>query len=391
MALAVAPAREETVSGHMRAAERAPQLPALTGLRFVAAFIVVVSHFTLSARLPLLLPPHGILAWPARLAANADAVGNLGVDFFFILSGFILAYMYLTPAGALRCTRRAFWVARAGRILPLYLFAWVATAALAIYGHEMYDTPVVTGLSSLTLTQAWLPRSAIAFNPPGWSLSAEVFFYATFPTFAMALARLSPRALVRAAVLLSFVFVAPALALQVFAPNDSYWQGIVYFNPLLRLPEFLLGVVAGRLFVTTPTCRVPRCTLALTVLVMGTAAAGSPLLPRHLLHNGLLTPAFAVIIYGVACATRDGARTSALVLWGTAPLVTLGEASYALYILHWPMLDLFTRLVGGAPPPGGVTCITFFCAYLALTVAVSVLAWRCVETPARRAIRARWG
>src|ERR1700759_2829392 len=91
-------------------AETQPDLAAITGLRFLAASGVVLYHFS---RVPL---PQ----WAAPIE-HVIGSGFVGVNLFFILSGFIMAYSYTSPDGRLRGTRRNFWAARYARIAPAYL------------------------------------------------------------------------------------------------------------------------------------------------------------------------------------------------------------------------------------------------------------------------------
>ena len=98
------------------------QLKPLTGLRFLAALLVVVHHFG-----PYILtsPVSDPLRTLKVVERNIIFTGMIGVDLFFVLSGFILAYTYLDGRGRLRGTRGQFWIARIARIYPIYVCAWV--------------------------------------------------------------------------------------------------------------------------------------------------------------------------------------------------------------------------------------------------------------------------
>src|SRR6476661_1182191 len=99
-------------------------LPALTGVRFFAAFYVVLFHFTL-----------WYFAAAPQWVRNIVSSGYVGVDLFFVLSGFVLTYTYLVP-GASHVPRREFWVARIARIYPMYLVA--LALALPITLHSIF-------------------------------------------------------------------------------------------------------------------------------------------------------------------------------------------------------------------------------------------------------------
>ena len=131
----------------------------LTPLRFVAAILVVLYHRGET------VPPFD-LPWIHAVIAQS----NVAVSFFFCLSGFIMATVYRDGVDA-----RAYWIARFARIYPVYA---LALAACLVTGPDI--TAGQYGLDSVLL-QAWVPGWAMTVNPPGWSLSVEVLFYALFP------------------------------------------------------------------------------------------------------------------------------------------------------------------------------------------------------------------
>src|SRR5690348_11195801 len=96
----------------------------------------------------------------------------------------------LDMRGGLRVTARDFWVARFARIYPAYLAAFCVAAIPIALVHCPARKCAVAGVSSIALVQAWIPQVANVWNPPGWSLSAEAFFYAAFPLFAVPLVTL---------------------------------------------------------------------------------------------------------------------------------------------------------------------------------------------------------
>jgi peptidoglycan/LPS O-acetylase OafA/YrhL len=162
---------------NMRGQER-KTLDALTGARFLAAYWVLLYHFTVEFRFdPLPGKPTTSHAVPTLLAPIL-LQGHLGVDFFFLLSGFILAYTYLGADGEPRGGKRAFWVARIARIYPVYLLGLI----LAI-PDLLASIPNILGWQFLTaataihllLLHAWIPVGT-AWNQPSWSLSVEACF-----------------------------------------------------------------------------------------------------------------------------------------------------------------------------------------------------------------------
>ena len=374
----------------------ATRLAPLTGLRFIAALLIVAFHFA-----PL---PAGHVAasghWLQAAARHIVEDGLLSVNFFFVLSGFILAYTYLTTDGRLRGTRGAFWVARLARVYPVYLVAFILAAAPFAWRHSSHPfaDPLITAISTLTLTQAWLPYSAAAWNIPGWSLSVEAFFYLLFPIIALPFAGMNRRRLYRAFVILwSASLILPLLYWAAtrdvahgvsWANEYTYGMALMQYNPVMHLAEFLLGMVTGRLFMLARfsgrrPSRYGSAALLSAVAALGCIAALTiaPALPYLPVHSGLLDPLFALLIYGVAW--NEGRLAAFLSL---PVIVALGEASYAMYILHYPIWDWLTHVVG-TPISGGLAVYAYFCAYLGLTIAIALLSLRLIEQPARRMIR----
>jgi peptidoglycan/LPS O-acetylase OafA/YrhL len=372
---------------------RRPTLEALTGLRFVAAMAVVLYHVPLGAGTPDLI---------VRILSR----GYLGVSLFFVLSGFILTYTYIDPdSRALRGSPRAFWWARIARIYPVYAAALLISLPIFIVFRIVIAAPAERpgALLSATLTplllQSWWPSAATQWNTPGWSLSVELFFYAIFPVAAVWLAR-RPNAMraslvVWAACLIpASVYVAATSATDGAAPRfDHYfWLQVVKFNPVTHLGELAVGVAAGLAFIRRGTGSVSslRALSWIVPIALGIAAltvVGTDRVPYALCHSGLLAPLWAVVILRLASNAGPVAR-----LLGSQFLVRLGEASYALYLVHSPLLG-YQRLLRGffrvRYPDLSVPSAVGLVAFLAIALGLSFLLFRRVEEPARRWIRAR--
>jgi len=367
---------------------RTARLVPLTSLRFFAALLVIAHHFA-----PYPLQWSSLSAEPTlvgRLCALA-LNGFVGVDLFFVLSGFILAYSYLAPGGRLRGTPHAFWRARVARIYPLYLLAYIAAALPFAWSHDPRAPLLPTALAALTLTQAWIPWAASTWNPPGWSLSVEVLFYALFPLLLPALARLPRRRYPLAFAVLWAACCAVPLA-YITKPNASLvWLWTIVYNPVLRLPEFLIGVMAGLIFIgrSQESKKAGRAQRALPYVGLGALTiaiavlATAPAWLRPFLRAGALDPLFALLIFALAV----GGGPLAGLLARPLPQL-LGEASYAMYILHWPLWDWLTRLTGISTATGRASW-AFCLDYLGIVVGVSVLALWTIEQPARAALRGR--
>jgi peptidoglycan/LPS O-acetylase OafA/YrhL len=367
----------------------APTLRALTGLRFVAAFHVLLLHTAL-----------GFARDVPAAVGNVVRAGATSGSLVFVLSGFILAYRYLDADGSRPIDRRAFWWARVARVYPVYLFALLFALPAAVGGAFAAARPApspgapplaLTLAANATLLQGWLPSTVGAINPPGWSLSVEALCYLLFPALALLVAPLTAR---RAAVVAGAAWLlslaAPALYLWadarglVPAASRELWTSVLRFNPLLRFPEFLIGVLAGRIFAHRRAAR--RTPLVGPVLSLGAAAAvlavlgRSDAIPAPLLESGLLAPLFAALVVGLALGGGPLAW-----LLARSWMVLLGEASYALYLIHMRLAQYTVSaafaLVGPLP------ALPLFLLYVAVTLAASVAVLLLLEEPARRFLR----
>lgn len=365
-----------------------PHLRALTGLRFVAAFQVLAYH-----TLPL------DASAPGWLRALVES-GYVGVSLFFVLSGFVLTYTYHDTLATGAVTRREFLAARVARLYPVYLLALVVALPPLSWMLQRMRAPLdwgwlvrIVGLNG-ALLQAWNPKMACVLNCPAWSLSVEAFFYAAFLFILPAVAAWRVRRLLGAAVVAWGVSLAAPLAYLALLPDGpaaptahstGTWLYAVKFNPLLRIPEFVLGVIAGRLFLLERRPAFRRYAWLEAAAAAGVVAAllASPRIPFLLLHNGLLAPLFAVLVY--ALARGSGGVSRAL---STRVLTRLGAASFALYILHIPLaawLDRAFTASGVGPPPQPA----YFALYAAIAIGLSLVVHGRVEEPARRALRRR--
>lgn len=332
--------------------ERRP-LPALTGLRFFLAIWVVVFHLvpsTLSLEIPW-------LPWAPEAIDCLLRTGYVAVSIFFVLSGFVLAYNYDLGKNWNHKQRQRFGVARFARIYPAYFAGLVVLIPVAVYrvwsGIPLGEYSLSTGFLSLFLLQAWIPNAALTWNYPGWSLSGEAFFYVSFPFIGYWLWKLERRgAMLGALVGLWVLSLAPPLV-AVLIPVSGFgdiaaaggvasggepWANLVSYDPLAGLPAFCAGVVLARLYRSVPPgsrwfgrgdwLGVPALVALLVTL------ANADRLPLPLVHNGLLLPVYSALIFGLALGGGVVARLLSL-----SSLVFLGNASYAMYILHFPIAE----------------------------------------------------
>lgn len=361
-----------------------PRLPALTLLRFFAAAHVVIFHLHA-------LKIYEGTGWYRRTAL----IGYVGVSLFYVLSGFILVYTY----GGRKFSAPTFWRARFARIYPAYLFALLVSAPGFFYVClvlKQLDIPIwnwcknhvlASALMVPTLLQSWVPGAALAWNPPAWSLSDEAFFYLLFPLIVAVLLRSKNRNLLAGILLCwgvslalssAYVFLRPDGVAYVDDNSTLTWLNVVKFNPLFRLPEFLLGACCGFLFLRKSVDR-KWATPLVALGFIGTAVvvAFSSHVPYPILHDSLMAPAFAAIIYGLALRPQ----------WSSVlefkPLVLLGDASYSLYLLHSFILSVYFMPMGTLRKMSPLA----YAIGLVLPVVISILVYKFLEEPARHWLR----
>lgn len=335
-------------------------LDALTSLRFFAAISVLFYHSGSSfARSASGMP--GVLV-------NMLGHGWLGVPFFFILSGFILAHVYagkgLTPRSS-----RPFFAARFARIYPVYLLSLLL---MAPFGPPMDWS---RDWQQFLMVQSWpVDGDARQWNLPAWSLSVEASFYLAFPIVLPLLDRLpSGRIAVLFAangLLLLAIWLNMGIPGAGVPPHELLQQTPL---PLLRLPEFLNGLLLGLLF-RNHGGSVPRPALYAVIAAILLAAA----LPRSFFSHVIAILAFGPLIFLIAA---NGERGWAGRLLNNRLLVFLGGASYAIYLLQVPVLYALQAML----PAGQDTLRRAIYAPLLVTVAAATFAW--FEDPARRALR----
>ncbi len=368
-------------------ASRNDRLAALTGLRFAAAFGILLYHYggPLVAALP---------QWAERVRVG----GHVWVGLFYVLSGFVLAWANPLPMSPTE--RRAFYVARFARLYPAYLLAFALIAPFALERWEgggplTLAKAAIVATACLLLLQAWATPIARLWNPPGWSTSVVAAFYAAFPFLVARLARLTRRGLVLAALgawSASLAFPLLYLALRpdgdvtpgALSWEEPFWLEALKFHPVARAGEFGFGVALGLLH--HRGLDLGRLGGAAAIASLGAVVAllawgGAPYV---LLHNGLAVPLFAVALLGLAPGGGGTAR-----LLASPAAKALGDASFALYALQEP-LWLWTRRII-SDDPRATPSAAFVAGFAVLAIAASVVVSRSLERPARRALRSLLG
>jgi len=361
--------------------ERRGRLDGLTALRFMAALHVMLFH----------LKVEGIVSGGPWFYENFAGIGYIGVNFFFVLSGFILVYTYAERDVDIR----KFWRTRFARVYPAYLLSLALTASGFLYALKHLNLPffawsqrhtITAVIATVLLLQAWIPQGALTWNPGCWSLSVEAFFYSIFPFLLRRTRGYRGRKAVLGITACSLVCMVISVSYLLLHPDGAdkidsgevtlLWKNMLSFNPLIRLPEFVAGMFAGRLYLGVRR-RQGLATICIAlgsaVILLMTALVGT--IPTPLISAGFLSPAFAAIIFGVAQEPRWTRFLS------FKPLVVLGQASYSLYLLHSYVISATFAALARMPHGSRVT------GSISAAVAVSVASYFLIEEPARRFLK----
>ena len=347
----------------------------LTGLRFVAALIIVNFHYGKETEF-------------TSLAKQFLTSGPMMVTFFFVLSGFVLTYAYLKRE---HFSTQQYLAARIARILPLYFLALAISLALQLSLFELNRFDLIHIFISASLLQAWFPPLALEFNGPAWAISVQMFFYLLFPLIIIYLRRIKPKVssvwiLSISIHLLAQLVVFNLINSDFIQPSGSISHSLVTYFPLAHLGSFLVGVAAGyyahhsprylekgnRLFWTISG----GLSLVFLFLLLNnrlfTKVAGyrTPITAR------LLVPTFLLLIF-LFIHQKNYLR----LIFQSKAFILLGEASYALYILQSPLYKLHIRYL---VPALGLEGSIIFYIYLLLMVIISVLVHLGIELPAKK-------
>ena len=310
--------------------------------------------------------------------------GYLGVDLFFVLSGFILSYVYFDGFRDGRFSYGKFVTLRLARIYPLHIamlgFTLLLIAAAAVAGLDL--DPNAANWAALPahifLVQAWGLAPTASFNHPSWSISAEWFAYLTFPATALVAVKLHRRPM-----------LAVGLAMTLMTVMYAAFQGVMGFSlthatfqwgALRIVPAFLYGAA---LFLAWRAGAVRRSGVALTGAIIASltmifAASFAPVDLIIVLAAGLLVLSLA----GLAPEPGESGVLSSRLL------VYLGEISFATYMIYvpwkWVYLKGADRLLGLQGQ--GLPFVWWLAGLLAL-VPLSMLAHHLIERPFRDVVR----
>jgi peptidoglycan/LPS O-acetylase OafA/YrhL len=392
------------------ALDRRAPIDSLTGLRFIAAFSVLVAHAA-----------NWLVSFqPSVTFVDYFGYGSaIGMPLFFVLSGFVIHYNYARQfrIGFVTPTVN-FFIARFARLYPLYFLCLVLYVAHKNISYAWLAGADLSHLPRyLLLWQAWTIeyRGDTWFGhlllPPAWSISVEVFFYAIYPCLALPL--LNIRSMKSVGAIYAVVACGFCAAIivcylnfdalrawgdETFAINADAKNALLGWllntGPVGRFWEFLMGALAAQAYIllqgrspSTKEARIGSAVLIMLILltaVIYVVARTDSFVAFATAYPGGFAPIFGLLVF--CCARYANPVTAAL---GSRPLVVLGEASYSIYLLHLFTLDLF-RYRSDALPLTHQTLLAWgFLMIVAIgfTLLVSLGTYRFVELPARVYLR----
>lgn len=377
-------------------------IPALTGLRFVAAMMVVIGHGA-----PLIVGMPNLVNFLMPLSGAAMAP-------FFVLSGFVIWLNYSQSfVGHIGTWRlRRFAVARLARLWPMYTVTiLIALARMAYLGDHIPKEGTILFLFGV---QGWIPaigNTMAAFTLPLvahlWSVSAEIFLYAFFPLLCVPISRLRNVTTVACVALVNLglatalhhfllyqqvavgAFVAPTL------PPSAAMGWVGYYAPYPHFFEFAAGCLAARAYEilrTTPISQRERRVARDLGYISMLAFASSILLYQFIgslghwfgtaavfMRVGAILPLSFLVFYAARYpGVWSGALSNRLVVLG-------GEASFSIYLLHPIAESIWTELA--AFIPSWMPTLINFAGLLVFTVAISTVTYRLIEVPSRSFLR----
>ena len=287
-------------------------LPNLTTIRLVAAVYVFCFHYFHS---PLV------------------SLGFTGVNLFFVLSGFILAYNYPSVP-----SKRKFYAFRFARIYPLYAVSLLLSLPSFLHTILRVDPGAIWALPlTFTMTQTWWPPLRNALNAAAWTLSVEVFFYLCFPALAPWAARRMQHWKQWVLVFCALLVLPVALYCFILRPRFPAYDNAMDLTlsmPIFHLCEFIVGIFLGNRYREKQTAFQGWHVALAALFLVGFLAAAThiPLYNGRFVDNGITTLPYGILIYTLAGWDSR---------WFRHPWLQFGgEISYGIYLLQIPLFAL---------------------------------------------------
>jgi peptidoglycan/LPS O-acetylase OafA/YrhL len=358
----------------------------LTSVRGFAALYVVLFHCQ------GLVAGFNLTPW-----TNLVEKGYLAVDFFFVLSGFIIAYVYAAEFDAGSGDYRRFLWLRLARVYPVHLVMLAVVFGLWGFGDSLLFTNTPRTLASnALLVHSWGISRKLSFNFPSWSVSAEWFAYLAFPLLLSLSKPVARRPALAVACAIASIVVLGICASQLLPPGIVIGGRTLELNAMPARPfdmastfallrvtlEFLAGLFLFRAFGELGRAgRVGWVTIVTAGLLLLTLH--STRLPP-IVQDTLAVSEAAILILCLALGGGAGG------LLDSRAALFLGEASYSIYMVHGLVVLAYMQLIEQHAVPAEASLaagLLTAAAGVAIVITLGILMHRCVEVPARSVLR----
>jgi len=332
----------------------------ITFTRFVAAMAIVISHFN-----------KDLFLYKIDYISNLFLRANVGVSYFFILSGFIMIIAYHKKD---KIDYLEFYKNRFARIYPLYMLGFLL---YFVTRYEMFDwyKLVLYGLG----IQSWIPGEAMILNFPGWSISVEFFFYLLFPFLYNYFYSKKNKTIWIFAIglwLITQVFSNLYPVYRAYEGPHTKSHEFLFYFPFWHLNEFLIGNLAGIFFVRNYKQKNYDRQVIVVFLLILVSLMFVPLF----YHNGLMALLFVPAIILISANNGRVSRFFSL-----KPLEYLGEISYGIYITHIPVLYLVREFLEWQHYTFSIDIV--FVIYIIVMLFSSAIFYQFIEKPMRDLLR----
>lgn len=328
----------------------------ITFTRFLAAIAIVISHFN-----------KDLFLYKIDYISNIFLKANVGVSYFFILSGFIMIVAYHRKD---KIEYFDYYRNRLARIYPLYVLG------LLLYLVTRYsDFSIYKGLLYLLGFQSWIPGEAMILNFPGWSISVEFLFYLLFPLLYNYFYSKGNKSIW----IVTIIIWITTQAFSSIYSESFYYKGphtesheLLYYFPLMHINEFLVGNLAGLYFIKNPEQK----NYDVPVVIIFGLILWSLIFTSFFYHNGLMAVLFIPLI--ILISRNNGILSK---LFSLQPLEYLGEASYAIYITHIPVLYILREVLKQGKYNFSIDLV--FGIYIGVLIITCIFFYQCIEKPLR--------
>lgn len=360
------------------------KLDALTTLRFFAAIGIVLYH---------------VRGYYGVSSSEIFNCFSHGVAFFFVLSGFILAYVY--PTFESQEHKKKFFIARIARIWPAHLLFFSLVCLLTLFGFISNHGTLEIFFLNIFMLQAWIPIKDVyfSFNSPSWSISAEFFFYLCFPFIIHNWAGTWHWKTIG---VFLFPFLLMSLSSYFHLPDysNSYNginnHGLLCANPLARIPEFVLGVFSAYVWMNNKKWFEMNCIKGTVFEIASIILVAlniyyydnifqfiSHFVPQYISHEFKIwtgAGVFTSLSFGLLIMVLASGKGLIAKILSFRLGIILGEISFSIYLFHQIIHRFY---LGNMDSFENVPYLGVSLAYWIILLSGSFLVWKYVERPSR--------